>query len=65
MLKLGKRAWGHFVTRIEIRVHLIRVDPKLYGPFSGVTILFGSQERRRFKSSNLKVIFLFVTLKTC
>ena len=38
---------------------------KLYGPFSGVTIPFESQERRGFKSSNLVVIFLFVTLKTC
>ena len=38
--------------------------PKLYGPFSGVTIPFVSQERRGFKSSNFKVIFLFVTLKT-
>ena len=38
--------------------------PKIYGPFSGVTISFVSQERRGFKSSNLTVIFLFVTLKT-
>ena len=27
MLKLGRRARGHFVTLIEIRVHLIRVKP--------------------------------------
>ena len=27
MLKLGRRARGHFVTLIEIRVHLIRVQP--------------------------------------
>ena len=39
--------------------------PKLYGPFSGVTIPFVSQERRGFNSSNFTVIFLFVTLKTC
>ena len=39
--------------------------PKLYGPFSGVTIPFVSQERRGFKSSNFTVTFLFVTLKTC
>ena len=39
--------------------------PKLYGPFSGVTIPFVSQERRGFRSSNFTVIFLFVTLKTC
>ena len=39
--------------------------PKLYGPFSGVTIPFVSQEQRKFNSSNLTVIFLFVTLKTC
>ena len=39
--------------------------PKLYGPFSGVTISFVSQERRGFKLSNFTVILLFVTLKTC
>ena len=27
VLKLGRRARGHFVTLIEIRVHLIRVEP--------------------------------------
>ena len=27
MLKLGRRARGHFVTLIEIHVHLIRVKP--------------------------------------
>ena len=27
MLKLARRARGHFVTLIEIRVHLIRVKP--------------------------------------
>ena len=27
MLKLAKRARGHFVTLIAIRVHLIRVKP--------------------------------------
>ena len=27
MLKLARRASGHFVTLIEIRVHLIRVKP--------------------------------------
>ena len=32
--------------------------PKIYGPFSGVTIPFVSQERRGFKSSNFRVIFL-------
>ena len=39
--------------------------PKPYGPLSAVTILFVSQERRGFKSSNFIVIFLFATLKTC
>ena len=39
--------------------------PKLYGPFSGVTIQFVSQEGRGFNSSNFTVIFLTVTLKTC
>ena len=27
IVNLGRRAKGHFVTRIEIRVHLIRVNP--------------------------------------
>ena len=27
MLKLGRKARGHFVTLIEIRVHLIKVKP--------------------------------------
>ena len=34
--------------------------PKLYGPFSGVTIPFVSQDQKGFKSSNFTVIFLFV-----
>ena len=34
--------------------------PKLYGPFSGVTIPFVSQERRVFKSSDFTVIFFFI-----
>ena len=38
--------------------------PKLYGPFLGVTIPFVIRERRAFDSSNFKVIFLFVALKT-
>ena len=36
----------------------------VYGPFSGVTISFVTQERGGFKSSNFTVSFLFVTLKT-
>ena len=39
--------------------------PKLYGPFSGVTIPFVSQERRGFKLSNFTDMFLLVSLKTC
>ena len=39
--------------------------PKLYGPFSGATIPFVTQERRAFNSSNFTVNFLFVTLKAC
>ena len=39
--------------------------PKLYGPFSGVTIPFVAQERRGFKSSNFTDMFLLVNLKTC
>ena len=35
MLKLARRARGHFVTLIEIRVHLIRVKPgRISGPGS-------------------------------
>ena len=33
--------------------------PKFYRSFSGVILPFVSQERRGFKSSNFKVIFLF------
>ena len=33
MLKLARRAKGHFMTLIEIRVHLIRCKP---GHISGV-----------------------------
>ena len=36
MLKLARRARGHIVTLIEIRVHLIRVKPghiSLFEPF--------------------------------
>ena len=36
---------------------------KLYGPFSGVTIPFVSQERREFNTSNFTVIFSFCYLK--
>ena len=39
--------------------------PKLYGPLLGVTIPFVIRERRAFDSSNFRVIFLFVALKTC
>ena len=39
--------------------------PKLFVPFSGVTIPSLSQEQRGFKSSNVTVILLFVNLKTC
>ena len=72
-LKLGTKVRGNSVTLIEIRVHLVRVIsgdrfskvPKLYGPFSGVTIPFVSHERRGFKSSNFTDMFLLVGLKTC
>ena len=39
--------------------------PKLYGPFSGVTISSVSQERRGFKASNFAGSLLFDTLKAC
>ena len=55
---------GHLCTCKRPGASFSKV-PKLYGPFSGVTIPFVSQERRGFKSSNFTVIFLFVTLKTC
>ena len=35
MLKLARRARGHFVTLIEIRVHLIRVKPWTYLKYRG------------------------------
>ena len=73
MMKFGTGAWGHFMTLIEIGVHLITwipggrfsKVPKLDKPFSGVTIPFVSQERRGFKASNFTVILLFATLKKC
>ena len=68
---------GNFVID-PVRVLTIRSDPirsgpggrfskvpKLYGPFSGVAHPFVTQERKAFNSSNFKVIFLFVTFKTC
>ena len=39
MLKLGRRARGHFVTLIEIRVHLIRVKPGHISPSHELTFL--------------------------
>ena len=51
-------------TQLGAGVRFSKV-PKLYGPFSGVTISFVSQERRGFKSSNFTVILLFATMKTC
>ena len=48
------RFWGPFLESSE-----------LYGLFSGVAIPFVFQERIGFKSSNFRVIFLFVTSKTC
>ena len=46
MLKLARRARGHFVTLIEIRVHLIRVKP---GHIStGVDGHFGVQNNRKY-----------------
>ena len=46
MLKLGRRARGHFVTLIEIRVHLIRVKP---GHISAVA-LWGDRGKLANKS---------------
>ena len=38
MLKLGRRASGHLVTFIEIRVHLVRVKPgHISNPFGHST----------------------------
>ena len=37
MLKLVRRARGHFVTLIEIRVHLIRVKPGRICQFTSLT----------------------------
>ena len=39
MLKLARRARGHFVTLIEIRVHLIRVKPGHISSHFGLTLL--------------------------
>ena len=39
MLKLARRARGHFVTLIEIRVHLSRVKPGHISEMEVVTVL--------------------------
>ena len=61
--RIVNRSFGTFEKQ-DPRARFAKV-PKLYGPFSGVTIPFLTQEWRAFNSSNLTVIFLFVTLKTC
>ena len=42
MLKLARRARGHFVTIIEILVHLIRVKPGHISCFDNCTFKFES-----------------------
>ena len=66
--KRSRKAAAFHTNRLNCTVkrfaHFSKV-PKLYGPFSGVTIPFVSQKRRGFNSSNFTVMFLLVTLKTC
>ena len=45
MLKLGRRARGHFVTLIENRGHLIRVKPGHISRHLGETLLLHSSWR--------------------
>ena len=55
MLKLARRARGHFVTLIEIRVHLIRVKPghiyvlQYISDQDKATLILGGGERAAFK----------------
>ena len=39
MLKLARRARGHFVTLIEIRLHVIRVKPGHISKLGGMNSL--------------------------
>ena len=56
MLKLGRRARGHFVTLIEIRVHLIRVKP---GHISGAAS--NNQEKQSEEDSTINSAFYSVS----
>ena len=47
MLKLARRARGHFVPLIEIRVHLIRVKPGHISLFRLATLLRGGGGKNR------------------
>ena len=75
MSKLARRASEHFVTLIEIRVHLVRVKPVAFfskvpkvsfrAYFKGATIPFISSQRRGSKPSNFAILLVFLTLKAC
>ena len=58
-------AWQRIKGQLKNQSPVVRSlkVPKLYRPFSGVTIPFASQEQRGFKSSNFTVLFVFVALK--
>ena len=52
MLKLARRARGHFVTLIEIRVHIIRVKPghmASFCKFNTFTVAYHSFPKKKIK----------------
>ena len=57
MLKLAKRTRGHFVTLIEIRVHLIRVKPRLsfhnQSPLLTMISVTVLVKKAKFENSNI------------
>ena len=61
MLKLARRARGHFVTLIEIRVHLIRVKP---GHISARPGIFG-RTNSTTPSSEQSSKTLYTPLEEC
>ena len=57
MLKLARRARGHFVTLIEIRVHIIRVKPghiPSFFKFNTFKVAYYSFPKKNLKSVKLK-----------
>ena len=56
MLKLARRARGHFVTLIEIRVHLIRVKP------GNISVLLPIDQMQKWPPTNYSFVFVLISL---